>query len=976
MRLLLGIFIFSLPCLVFGQVKDSAKTGAVWGVVKDSTNEFPLQSVTITAYKKSDSSIVDFQLSNTSGEFAFPSMPLTTPMIINFTYIGFKPYTRVINIDTISRQYDFKNIFLARGDETLEGVVIQAVVPIRMNGDTLEINPAAFRLDSNAVVEDMLRRVPGVTMWGDGTITVNGKKVTNVYVDGKKFFSGDPAIATQNLPKNAIEKVQVYQERDYTKDQIDETPTDSLLSMNIKLKADKKKGFFGKIGAGIGTDNRYEADASLQAYNKKTRIGLAGASNNINKNVDQETIFQQGTYRNFNPSNRYVANFGGSGINQIGYFGANFQHDFSETNNSLFNNQLTSRYDLRRNINDVISSTNSQTTTNGAVFLNESHRESQSKSLSNSVNTGYNKRDRIRDFSINANYSNITNEAESKNSTISQKQGAGVVSKSTDASTSDSRGNNFVMTTRLSNRDDDERNLKSYNLSYSLNVNDNESQRNTLSNYSSLLDASKSKSFNRLYNTHSANLDNNLNFAYNSLKRLLFGSHNLCDINIGFINNLSISNTKYQNHVNDYDSLTSSYYENKFLTNDNEIKKIDERPSIRITKNFRKNLSNRYNRFINIFANLQGQFLTEKNISNIQNRNLSRYYQFFLPTLNASYNYRKFNKYNLNLNLAQNTYASIPTIDQLHPIIDSANLYSFNYGNAGLKPSYTNNLNFSLTYNTENRQKKSDLNFGLNASVGQVNNAIVDSSNYDNLGRKNIYLINKDGRKFINAGFNISTSIKLNKDMLQLGYTGNYTGNVSPNYIDGIFSTSNSQNGTNNICVFYSIGEVATFQVSQALNINSSKQTGKNLTSFNNRTYITHASINLKYPKDFVFSNTFNYVNNKSAKQSAALWNAFVTYRFLKTKQAEIKFSAMDILRQNKNITVFAGTNSMTTTVTNGLQQFYMITFSYYPRKFGGRTRRGAIGVQSTGNSNRNNENRSFRENRNFDPGGRLNRRN
>ncbi|MCH5689671.1 hypothetical protein LWM68_38865 [Niabella sp. W65] len=149
-------------------------------------------------------------------------------------------------------------------------MVVKAVVPITMNGDTLEINPAAFKLDSNAVVEDMLRRVPGITMWGDGTITVNGRKVNNVYVDGKPFF-GDPAMATQNLPKNAIEKIQVYKETDYTKDNIDDNPADSMLTMNIKLREDKKFGYFGKAGAGIGTDGRYEADASGLAYNKRIR---------------------------------------------------------------------------------------------------------------------------------------------------------------------------------------------------------------------------------------------------------------------------------------------------------------------------------------------------------------------------------------------------------------------------------------------------------------------------------------------------------------------------------------------------------------------------------------------------------------------------------------------------------------------------------------------------------------------------------
>lgn len=974
MRYCILAILFLIPCISYSQVKDSTKVGTVAGIIKDSVNGFPLQSVTITVYKKADSALLDFQLSNNAGEFSFPSLPLATPLIFSFSYVGFKSNSALVNIDTISRKYDLKNILLSRGHEMLEGVVVEAVVPIRMNGDTLEINPAAFKLDENAVVEDMLRRVPGVTMWGDGTITVNGKKVNNVYVDGKKFFSGDPAIATQNLPKNAIEKVQVYQEIDYSKDKIDELPTDSLLTMNIKLKADKRKGFFGKVGAGIGTDNRYEADASIQAFNKKDRIGIAGALNNINKNADQESIFSQGTFRNFNPSNRYVANFGGSGVNKIRYFGANYQHDFSEMNNSRFNNQFTAKYDLKQTINDVITNTNSQNSASGTVFLNESNRESHSNTTSNTLNAGYEKRDRIRNFSINANYTNTLSESDSKNTTSSEKEGIGLVSKSNDISNSESRGNSWKLNTRFGNRDDDERNLKSYNLNYSFSYNDNESTRNTVSDFNSVLDPSKSKSYDRLYNTNSNGLSNSLNFSYNSLKRLLFGGYNLWDINIGFINNLSISNSKRTSLVSDVDTITGKYIENTYLTNNNDVNRVDERPSLRFTKNFRRNLSNRFSRFFNITANLQAQFLNEKNSSNIANRNLNRSFQFLIPDLNFNYSYKKFNKYNLEIKLGQNSSVSIPTVDQLYPIIDSTSLYSFNYGNANLKPSHTNTLNFNLDYNTENRQRKSDINFGFNTSVGQINDAIVDSSNYDNLGRRNIYLININGQKFINSGFNINTSIKLKKDLLQFGYNTNYSTNVSPNYIDGIYSRSNSQSFNNSLRLFYSVGEIATFQVSQSLNISASKQTGKNLTSFNNRTHITQASINLKYPKDFTFSNTFNYVNNKSANQSAALWNAFLTFRFLKSKQAEIKLSAMDILRQNKNISVSAGPNSMTTTVTNGLQQFYMITLSYFPRQFGGRGGRGGMQM---GPPNRGGENRNFREGRNWDGGGggRMNRR-
>lgn len=953
MRFLFGLLITLIPFFAFSQTGDSTKTGSIRGEVKDSINDYALQYVTVTIYKKADSSVVDYQLSNNSGIFNFQKLPLSTPLIVNLSFTGYKPFYKDITLDSANRGYDFKQIFMTRGYGTLEEVVVQAVLPVRMNGDTLEINPAAFKLDSNAVVEDMLRRVPGVTMWGDGTITVNGKTVNNVYVDGKPFFSSDPTIATQNLPKNAIEKIQVYQEQDYSKDNLDIAPSDSLLTMNIKLKPDKKMGYFGKAGAGIGTDKRYEADLTLQAYNKRTRAGLAGATNNINKNADMQSIFQQSAYRNYNPSNRYVANFGGQGVTAIQFLGANLQHSFTENTNSWISNQLNASYNIRRNINDANTLTNSRNSASGTVFLNESKRQSNSSNLSNSVNTSYNNRDRNKDFSIDASFNTNENNGASTSSTVSEKEGAGMVSKSTESSTSHSQNQNFNINTRFRNRGDDERNLKSFSINNSLSFGNNESERNTKSDFTSLDDATKSKKFDRLYNNTFANFNNSFGINYNALKRLLFGSYNLWNINIGVNNDLNVSKSKYQSRVSDRDTLTGIYATNNYLTNNNEVARVEDRPSLNFSKSFNKNLTDRFARYINFSANLRGQFLSEDNSSNIANRNLHRSYGFFIPGMSVNYNYNRFNKYQLNFDLSQNRSAAIPSIDQLYPIIDSTNLYSFNYGNPDLSPSYTNSLNFNFNYNQQNRQKKNDINFGINASIGNINNAIADSSLYDNLGRRNVYLINIDGRKFINAGGNVSYSIKMKKDILQFNYSGNFSNSVSPNYIDGIYSISNNDNITNNLTVFYSLGEMVTFRASQAVNFNTNKQSGKNLTSFKNTNYITQGSINLKYPKDFTLSNTFNYVKNNSTSQSSALWNAFATYRFLKSKSAEVKLSAMDILRQNKNIATYAGANNLTTTISNGLQQFYMVTLSYFPRRFGASASRNRGGGEQRGGGNR-----------------------
>lgn len=933
------LLLLLLPVFLFAQQKTETPAGSVTGIVKDSANDYGLEAVTVLLYKKSDSSLLNYQLTNPAGEFNFQQVPLNMPIIVSLTFSGFKSYSKIITLDSLNPAYNFNTIKLNTNFKALDEVVVTAVIPIRMNGDTLEINPAAFKLDSNAVVEDMLRKVPGITLWGDGTVTVNGKKVTNVYVDGKPFFGNDPAIATQNLPKNAIEKIQVYTEEDRTKSAAERTAADSLLTMNIKLKADKKKGYFGKGSAGMGTDNRFEADLGLQAFNKKTRLGIGGAINNINKNVDDlQSLLGETTFRSFNPRNRYVANFAGRGVNKFYFLGANLQHSFIETTNNQRSNELNFDLTGRGTINYVNSQTDAITSAAGNSFYKSSVRNSTQENDSKTFAVNYNKRDIGKDFNIRAAVTDNVGFGNSNGTTVTEREGAGAVSESNESSESQTKSRNISFGGNFLNKDSDERNLKSFSLRFNSNYSQNESIRNSLNDFESFEDPARNTSFNRLYNTNSSNWNGSVSITYNALKRLLFGNNNLWNINMRLTNNLNLGQSDLTYNVSDFNNVSKVYVDNATITNIHQNNRISEEPALNLSKSFSKRLSNRYFRTITVSTNLGGQFLREKDQSNFSKRNLTRDFLFFTPNSNINYFYQKANGYNINAAVSHTTSYSIPGLDQLFPIIDSANLYSFNYGNQYLTPSMLNTFGLNLNYGRGgNRNKKADINFGINGNYVTVKNDIADSSFYDSVGRKNVYLININGRSNWNIGGNFNISFRLKKNVLQFTYNGSLNNSKSPNYIDNVFSVSSIQNINNSLRIYFAVGEIVNLSVSQGMNMSNSIQTGANLRSFKNRNYVTSANINLQYPKDFTLSNTLNYVRNTTTNQTSALWNAFLSYRFLKSKQLEAKFSAMDILRQNRNISIGSSSNTITTTVTNGLQQFYMLTIAYYPRNFGGR---------------------------------------
>jgi hypothetical protein len=200
--------------LMFGQAanaqkKDSVLTGTVIGIIRDSVYNFNLAATTVAVYR--NSLLLHYSLTDNTGAFSISHLPFNEPLTLVASFIGYNSLSMELTISSAHPLYNIKALNMERaGGKLLEDVIVRVLPPVRMNGDTLEFNADAFKMDKNAVVEDLMRRLPGITIWGDGAITINGKKIKQVLVEGKPFFGGDFSIAIQNLPKSAVDKIQVY----------------------------------------------------------------------------------------------------------------------------------------------------------------------------------------------------------------------------------------------------------------------------------------------------------------------------------------------------------------------------------------------------------------------------------------------------------------------------------------------------------------------------------------------------------------------------------------------------------------------------------------------------------------------------------------------------------------------------------------------------------------------------------------------
>lgn len=931
-------------CIIIAafSAKAQQKGGTVKGIIYDSINDIPLSSASVVFYKKADSSIQGFQITDYNGGFSAPELPFKTPMYFVVSFTGYGSYTDTIQLDAKNAISDLGTINLKQLEAgSLQDVVIKSVVPIKMNKDTLEINPEAFNLDSNAVVEDMLFRVPGMVVWSDGTITMNGKKIEKLLVDGKPFFGGDTKIATQNLPKNAIEKIQLYEEKDLTKVQgVDNDKKDSLYSMNVQLKEDKKKGLFGKVGAGYGTDNRYDGSGVLQAYDPKNQIGIAFGLDNTNKmdgigtDAFINNTFKQGFmfYRYGNPNL--------SGIKKNIWGTTKFQHSFNEANNGQFFSRITGDYTYKSS--SLINNNTTEQTDNLIDYNQTSKSESSSHNSSDThdANIVYDRRNKYSNFINITTKLNHTNQEDNSNSSKNVFRNDTAISYNHVNNYSKSNSNNVNMNIMTSSNGwiNQDNALNSYSLSLNANYYNNDAFNHTENVFQSYIDTIASNTLIRNYHTNSDNFNATASLRYNSLRQLLMGIYNFYNINIGVNNTLNYSKSTQNSQVLDLDTITNKYVLNDYLTNDNTLNTFTYAPGLYLSKTINKNVSGRGYFWLNIMASLNHKWLDQKNSSSILYRNITKRYHMWEPSFNMNISGNRNNQYQFYGYMYGSYSPSLPSIDQLVPIVDTTNRYNVTMGNPFLKVGRSLRGYYQFNIERAKPSAKSGYGLSLNMNYRADHNGIIDSVVYDASGKSIRYLLNGNGYRSFNMGGSINFSTKLGKKyQLQTKYSPTYNMSKTPGFINGVQSVSNNTEWGNSLTASFIILEKFNTTIGESISTSKNSQAGAFGVSPTIKNYTTTIDATYSITKKWSISSNLNYQSNQAQTNSstASIWNATSTFRFMKD-MAELKFTAFDLLHENKNIINFLNRNSIGTTVTNGLQQYFMLSFSYFPRKFGG----------------------------------------
>ena len=312
---------FYLLCaLFFSSFLFSQNTFTIKGKVVDPTTKLPIESATVYLTSVKDSSVVDYTITNKMGNFAIKVKKSDKALNLKVSFISYQDF--VENVTGLTADKDFGTIELKDATNQLNEVVVKSEIPpIRIKKDTLEFNASSFKVGADANVEALLKQLPGVEITPEGKITVNGKEVNNILVNGKPFFGKDGKIATQNLPAEIIEKVQVVDTKTKSEEISGDASGSENKTINLTIQEDKNKGFFGKIMGGLGSDKRYESSMLVNYFKGERKISALASSNNINSiGFSMDEIFDNmGGGRN---SSVYWNDDGSFGINNMS-FGAN-----------------------------------------------------------------------------------------------------------------------------------------------------------------------------------------------------------------------------------------------------------------------------------------------------------------------------------------------------------------------------------------------------------------------------------------------------------------------------------------------------------------------------------------------------------------------------------------------------------------------------------------------------------------------------
>jgi len=923
--LLLILGIICIHGFLFAQ-----NTYLVKGMVTDTASNIKLANATVSILNSKDSVLVKFTRAGANGTFSMNNFT-KGKFILLISYPSYADYVEVFRLDSAKKELDFGRINLRLKSRILAEVLIKGTAAaIKIKGDTTEFNAAAFKIQPNSKVEDLLKQLPGIQVDKDGKITAQGQTVNKVLVDGEEFFGDDPTLVTKNIRGDMVDKVQLY---DKKSDQATFTGIDDGVknkTINIKLKEDKKNGYFGKIDAGVASNKYYQGQGMVNIFKAKQKFSAYGTIGNTGKTglgwqdnskyaSSNNIEFMDGggimiTSNGRDELESFDGRYNGRGIPLARSGGLHYDTKWNKDKESLNTNYKIGSIEVNGTNNTI-----TQNNLPSGVQNNNSDQSFRNYMFRQKLDATYQiKLDSSSNLKVVVDGTLKNNETRNNYSTTSYRGFDTLLNRSNRSLVNN--GNEKILDASAFYTKKLKKAGRTVSVSLSTNYDKNEAKgylNSTINFYNKAGGTDSTQLINQYKTSNTTSSIVNSNITYSEPFTKAFS----VIVNYGLgINNSSADRKSFDQSVpgGDYTILNSVLSNNyKFNQLSNQVGAIF---------NYKKGKG-----ILNFGTKATGVKFEQAN--EYTNTSFKRNFLNWNPQ--ASYQYKFSQQKSLYLNY--NGRTTQPTIDQIQPVLVNTDPLNVTLGNPNLKPSFNNSL--SLNYNSY--KVLSEQYIYVNLGYGLTSNAIVNNTVTDATGKttyQSSNLLNKSPSYFYLYSY---IGRKLKKLDFNVGFNINTNGNVSYNYTNSALNKtrSNTYAGQLDLSKYkdkkYDVNlrfgptyTVSGSSLQQNINNNGFGLNGNG--SFR---------IDLPYKFEVSFDGNYEYrAKTQAFNQNfeRLLLNAAFSKKFLKQDNLKFTLSGNDLLNQNVGFERNAYGGMITQNSYTTIRRYFMFSVIYDFNKMGG----------------------------------------
>lgn len=915
-----------LFCLSSGSILAQTNY-SIKGAVMDTASNVALINTTIAVMNSKDSTLVQYSRAGTNGAFSINNL-MAGKFILMATYPDYADYVESFSLDSTKTSHDFGKIRMILKARLLEEVIVKGnMAQITIKGDTTEFNAAAFNIAPNSKVEDLLKQLPGIQVDKDGKITAQGQPVNKVLVDGEEFFGDDPTLVTKNIRGDMVDKVQLY---DKKSDQATFTGIDDgerTKTLNIKLKEDKKQGYFGKADAGGGNDKYNQGQVMFNSFKGKRKFSVYGTlantgktglswSDNSKYGTSAAQISDEG-YIYFNSGSddldSYDGRFNGEGIPLTRSGGLHYDTKWNDDKQSINLNYKIGSISVNGTNNSL-----NQNNLPGGVINSNTDQAFDNYMFRQKLDATYLvKLDTTAELKISVDGTLKTSESQSNYLASSLRGNNTSLNQSKRLLTNDGDQKLFNATALFTKKLKKKGRTLSLTLGQRFNDDETQGYLNSDNSFFNTLGAIDSIQQIDQYKTNfSVSSGFNSNLAYSEPLSKAFS----LILNYGLNLTQSHSDRKSfnQSATGKYDVLDQQF------SNDFQLGQTSNQ--VGAIFNYRKNKN-----IINFGTRVSSVDFKQTDLytAKVYNRDFLNW----LPQASFQHNFSKQKTFTLRYN----GNSTQPSLYQIQPIRVNTDPLNVILGNPDLKPSFQSRFNL----NFHSYKVLSDKSIYFNGSYSFTSNAIVNNTVSDVAGKSTFKSVNLADKSPANINFYTGYRQKIPGTELSLGFNANTSANTYYNMINNVLNKTRSNRYSGGLSLSRYKPKKIEFYLSVGPSYNTSESSLQK--QINNNGWGANSWFEFKYylPAKMEISTSANFEYREKTQSFAEDFNRMIvnttlTKGFMKEEILKLSLTGNDLFNQNVGFSRIATSNMIRQNSYTTIKRYFMLSLSYDLNHMGG----------------------------------------